>query len=355
MVKAADYAYAAGKVKALEARLLDPSALQRMIDAPDFEEALRFVGEGGYSGMLTRSGFEKALAMAVREANEDVASFSPDPYFTGMFYARYDFLALKAELKRLLMQKAGMETPDATAKEAGWITAFEVEQVAHEAVGSVTGWVEPSEFSGEKPETELEELMLALRKAAYDAVRRYEASGHDPQEIDNALDKAYFNYLSGMAASRKAAWAAKMVQLMADTSNALTLMRAFTAGKDPKAAAAALVPGGAVKLDSLEECAREGEPRLRSLLESSDYWKACSAEFELWTKDSALRPFEMAASRLVGKAAREARAMTEGYTPVMGYLLMKEREASALRAILAGKARNLAPRTIRERLSEGDA
>lgn len=353
------YAYAVGRVKALEARLLDMSGMQRMIDAPNFDEAMRFLADSEYSGKLQKGGFEAALNTAVKQVYETIASFSPDPYFTGMFFAEFDFLRLKAFLKASFMKSAGLPAVLGEAPELGFIPAKEIADISTSAAYSSgdgrEGRVIPLQGSEGKKPKDSEALKLALVRAAFEACSRYRKSGDDPLEIDSAVDAAYFSYISELASSRSAKWAAGIVAAKADMANILLVMRAAAAGKDAGFVKASLVSGGVIEASSLVEAAKEGEARLRRALEASPYWKSMGVAFEHWAKEGALRPFEMAADAFVFGMAKEAKSMTEGYAPVMGYLLMKQQEASILRRILAGKAKALAPSFIRERLSDGNA
>lgn len=352
------YAYAVGRVKSLEARLLEASEMQRMIEAPSFDEAMRYLADTEYSGRLQRNGYEGALSSAVKQVYEAVGAFSPDPYFTGMFYAEYDFLRLKASLKASFMRSAGIQAVLGEAPDMGFIPMGEIEAMAS-AAASVSNEDEARKLAaeaskGKKPK-DAELLRVALIKAAYEAGIRYRSSGGDPLEVDSAVDASCFAYLAEVASSRSAAWARKIVAAKADMANVMLVMRASASGKDAAFVKSSLVSGGAIEAGNLVEASKEGEARLRRLLESSPYWKLMSAAFERWAKEGALRPFEMAADAYVYALAKEAKSMTEGYAPVMGYLLMKGQEASILRRILAGKAKGLEPSFMRERLSDGNA
>lgn len=356
MKESSGYSYAVGKVKALESRLMDQGAIQRMIDAPDFDEALRFLGDTEYAGRMGKHDYEAAVSAVVREVNLEVASFSPDPYFTGMFYAEQDFLRLKAALKGVLLAKAGIEGIMRATDIPGWTNKGETDSIAQEAANNeqdTSAW-SPLPVD-ERSLGEADKLLRSLRKAAFTAVRRYREAGNDPLEIDTAIDREYFSYLSSMATSRRAEWASKLVAARADMANVLLIVRAFASGKDLSFIKSALVSGGTLRQEDLMECAIEGEARIRRALEGSAYWSKLSSSYEEWARSSAIRPLEMAFERVIAGMEKEARVITDGYVPVMGYLLMKQREAAVLRRVLAGKAKSLLPRFIRERLSEGDA
>nr|MBP7111271.1 V-type ATPase subunit [Bacillota bacterium] len=326
------YSYAVGKVKALESKLMDPNAIQRMIDAPDFEEALRFLGDTDYSGKLGKSDFEAAVSEVIREVNIEVASFSPDPYFTGMFHAGQDFLRLKAALKGELLARAGLDRIAGVPDIYGWTPREETDSIAHAAVEDEQDSPASGLMNVEEAQlSEADRLSRSLKQAAFSAVRGYRAQGGDPLEIDIAIDREFFAYLSDMASSRRAVWAQKLLAARADMANIMLVIRAAASGKDPAYVRSAIVPGGSFDEDVLMGCSIEGEPRIRRALEGSAYWGRISAKYEEWARDSAIRPLEMAFERLVSGIEKEAKVVTEGYVPVMGYLLMKQRESEILR------------------------
>ena len=349
------YEYAVGRVKSLEARLLEPSSFQRMIDAPDFDEALRFLSDGQYSGRLTRESFESALDAAVSEAYLGVSAYSPDPYFTGMFLAEYDFLKLKAFVKEAFLKSQGQLVPAFTVPVLGFVAEGELKAIAHEA--QAAGGVRQGglSFGEERKPTDEEVLKVSLKDAAYAASLRYMKAGRDPLEIDAAIDVAAYAYLHKVAQKRAASWALELIAVKADTANLMLVMRATKAGKGLRFITDSLVPGGAIPHERLIDAAKEGADRLRRVLESSPYWRSLAEAFERWQKEGSIRSFEMSANLLLYSVIRQSRTSTGGYVPVMGYLLMRQYEASIIRRILAGKAKALPSGFIRERLCDGNA
>lgn len=349
------YEYAVGRVKSLEARLIEPSSFQRMIDAPDFEEALRFLAEGQYSGRLTKEGFEASLDAAVLEAYKDVSGYSPDPYFTGMFLAEYDFLKLKAFLKEAFLKAQGQPVPTFSVPAPGFMLEADLRSIALEAQASEGIRKDTISFGNEGKPTDAEILRASLKDAAYKAAIRYANAGRDPLELDAAVDVATYSYLHKLAAKRAASWALELVAVKADTANLMLVMRATRAGKGLRFIADSLVPGGAIAHERLIDAAKDGDERLKRVLESSPYWRSLADAFESWQKEGSIRAFEMSSNLLIYSVVRQARTSTGGYVPVMGYLLMRQYEASIIRRILAGKAKALSSGFIRERLCDGNA
>jgi len=350
------YAYAVGRTKALEARMLDTARIQRIAEAPDYEDAVRYLADSEYSHMVGDIGFEKALEEERRRVHLTVASYSPDPYFTGLFFSADDFLYLKSIIKGFFL-KGTVESGIGREKKAGWLGLDAITAIAEAACKDEPRDEEEMKLdfaSAAKKLTGAGYVEYVLRDAAYKAVAAFRAS-EDSLDIDVIVDKAYFGYAQQLASSRKASWLLSFIALKVDLMNIVMLMRAINTGKSIAFLEKSMIDGGNVALKELLDAYREGAARLQKLLESTNYWKTLSSGFEIWSKTSALRPFEMAAEGLLASYARQSKQMSSGYEPVVGYLIAKDTEITILRKVLTGKSKRLAVPFIRERLSDGNA
>lgn len=351
------YAYAVGRVKALESHMLDQGKVQRLIEAQDYEEAVKGLSDSEYSLLSSGSGFESALDDERRRAHLTIASFSPDPYFTGVFFAWEDFLYLKALLKGSYLASSGVRPPDVPEKALGWLSSEDIARIADLAVSDAPVEEEEAKLNPASAVSKLEGagfVAYMLKQAAYAACSEFSKTG-DPLEIDNQVDKTYYEYAGIIASSRHADWLKGYIGLKADMTNALVVLRAVNAGKGDAFVGRSLVPGGTLPVAELIAAFKDGKARIQRILEATSYWKLLAAGFDAWDKTGALRLFEMAAEGMLSSYARQTRQMTSGYEPVIGYLISKDAEASLLRKVLTGKSKRLSSQFIRERLSDGNA
>ncbi|WP_252891353.1 V-type ATPase subunit [Thermoclostridium stercorarium] len=77
-----DYAYAAGRIRAREIKLLDKSRFDRMLESPDAEEAYKVLAEAEY-GMGSESTknvleFDALLADEMRKTYAFLSEIAPD-------------------------------------------------------------------------------------------------------------------------------------------------------------------------------------------------------------------------------------------------------------------------------------
>ena len=107
------YAYAVGRIKALETKLLDRSKIDRMIEAENVGDVLRVLSETEYGDMIAEiksaEEFEGILYMGLKRTYSVARSFYPDPELVDLFTLKYDFHNLKVLLKSKLSDQGAEE------------------------------------------------------------------------------------------------------------------------------------------------------------------------------------------------------------------------------------------------------
>ena len=97
------YAYAVGRIRVLETRLLDKSRLDSLVEARSAEEVLKALADTDYGPFLAElkeaRGFEEALNGELKNVLRLVSDLSQDAELTDIFRLRYDFHNLKVLLK----------------------------------------------------------------------------------------------------------------------------------------------------------------------------------------------------------------------------------------------------------------
>lgn len=193
-----EYAYATGRVRALEARLIDAARLSHMVDAPSVDEASRYLAETEYGGAWEPGAqfkdiilsLHQELARTYREAYEYV----PEAGVVDMFALRHLFEGFK------VVMKASQEDLAADAKagsgETGRPRAADRKQAAGDTSNGAgleaAFMIVTSDFLNEHPG----ELREFLGKMA-----AYGVFGDLPGEFRDALSEAYKARSEGMMGS----------------------------------------------------------------------------------------------------------------------------------------------------------
>jgi V/A-type H+-transporting ATPase subunit C len=368
------FAHAAARVRVLELRLVDRGRVERLLEASSVGEALRILAETEYGPAVAAlkggADFEQALASELQRVYSLVESFAPEPRLLNAWAARHAFHNLKALLKAHLLG----ETPAGTALSP--LSRVPVEQLAGmvSAVTGEAGQTGPGEVSIPLPAVPLGPPQVRvggavgervsgpasapyLIRAAEAAVADYRAH-EGPEELDQAVDRVYQEYLVALAGSSGTAFLRGWVARWADLTNLRTFLRFALAGREATSLRRALLDGGLMGLDHLERAYRGASgpaERLKTVLtlpEAAPYRQVVEEGLRLFEAEGLLHGFERASEAFLLEYLRQAKHETTGFAPVWAYLMAKEQEVRLLRLILVGKSAGVSPAELRERVSD---
>ncbi len=310
--------YAIGRLSALEKDVLDLPRLERLIQAPSVADARRSLSEIGWP---EDADVEKGAREHLRKACDLVKSLSPDPAVTDCFLLRYDVRNLKALLKaRCLHEEAEDLSPCGTL----------APELLRRAVAERSyGWL-PAEF-----------------RSALEGLEKRLAARVDPLDIDVTLDKAlYARVFALLPPDRKHAQA--YFRRRVDLLNLLMALRSAHAGKPPNFLSGILIPSGSVAPGAWARA--YGKPERLPLLIRRHGPRVYAAAVSAFTDAGKLPLLEKEAEDSLTGLYRPFRRAIDREERLAGYLLMREREADAVRLVMAGKANRFSPETLRERL-----
>lgn len=316
-------AYAVGRVHVVERDALDEGRIDRLLAAASYAEAMRTLSEIGF-GAADGEDIELVAAKHVEKACALVRRITPDENATDCFLLRYDALNLKALLKaRSLGQHAAL------------LSACGVYPIA-----LLETCVKERDYR--KLPAILEEALKGLEMKL--------ALGDDALAIDVTVDRAIYALIQEKLTkvdNRNVRW---YFAARADMLGAIMLLRAQRMGRDRAFFEEMLLPGGTISLESWQAAYEKPEAVIKLLAPYGKRVQAAAAlaiadggklpALEKAMDDALLRPF----SQLKRSALR--------LEPVIGHLLGAEREAAAVRLILAGKANGFSATAIRERLRD---
>jgi V/A-type H+-transporting ATPase subunit C len=323
MMRERTFAYAVGRIRALETKLLDNSQLERINEAADLTEALTKLGETEYApvvaGLKQPQQFEPALnaelgrvARLVRELSGDAPEFQ-------VFLRRYDLQNLKLILKKPTVAASGL---------------------------SNLGLWEPEWLLKRMAEGDLADFPPEIRQAVEEAQNAFSRSG-DGQEIDRILDSAWFSYGSqiltaGISPLLTSWWAA-----LIDLTNLRTFIRLRLIGMTPVDFEKFFIANGQLSRDSFRELWEQPNEKVALWLAKTPYDQISGDQAANLNSLSRLeREFDNYLISLMAAAKLNA----FGIEPLIAYFLAKEQEVKVLRLILVGKINQVANAEIKERL-----
>ena len=316
--------YACGRVGVLRRSALHSAQLERLQSAKTYGDALRALTDIGFAAADTTD-FQIATDLHVRKACELIRAVTSNPAVTDSFLLRYDVHNLKVLVKaRYLAQKPTYLSVCGT---------LPIEKLRH-AVAERTYAMLPAM---------LKEGMVSLEKRI--------AVHFDPMLVDTELDKAmYRQVFDNLAGDRDAAKAIAYFQAKVDLHNLMTALRLRAMGKDETLLRDVALEGGAIPLRMLCAAFADNERLARQLQRygAKVYQAAVAASLD----PAKLPTMEKVAEDYLYSLFQDARYTAGSLDVLIAFLLQKQREATDVRLIMAGKRNGFALEAINERMRE---
>ncbi len=321
------YAFATGRIRALEAKLLNRTHYQRLLETPDALETWRALAEMGYAKAAERKldDYEEVLTDELRAVYAILRSLTPDSERLEWLARRYDFHHIKVYLKAKLL---GEDPREGILDGVGTVPLKLIEASIATEVWSA--------------------LPIELARAAEQALTEHEST-KAPQSIDLVIDRELFLYLTD--AVRGHPFTETLVAIWADLLNLKSLLRAKVMGKDRPFLSKVLVPGSleASQLLALLETSVE---TWADELRHTPYAEVLSRGLAYFIEKKSLTLLEKLSDDLVTDFLKRAKFALYGAEPVIAYVLAKETELKNIRIILVGKLNGLSKETLEEHLRE---
>ena len=321
-----DYLYISSLLRAREPRMLSRDKAERMLDAPNFEDAAKMLTDSGYEDMSQMSVKQIETALSDRRAAvfHELETLVPNTAALDLFRLKYDYHNAK-----VLVKSEAMHRNDASLLSSSGRVATETVQKRFQ-------------------EDRLRDLPGELGSAAEEA-RNLLARSANPQLSDFLLDKAYFREMNALADELDSDFARGYVALLADSTNLRSAVRILRMGKDIGYLQEALVAGGSVSEERLTQgISGEG---LASVFAGTALTKAAQLGAEA-VSGGTLTAFELACDNAVADYLSNAKLCSFGEESVIAYLAGTENELTAVRMILTGRLAGVPSDTIRERLRD---
>ncbi|HNW85829.1 MAG TPA: V-type ATPase subunit [Candidatus Limiplasma sp.] len=313
--------YACGRIGVLKRNALHRAQLERLQSAPSFEEASRVLADIGFT-TADNQDFQAAADQHVRKACELIEAVTPDARITDCFLLRYDVHNLKVLLKsRQLAQKPEFLSACGTVP---------VEKLRHAVAEHL--------YNG----------LPAELKQAMNRLEKQIATRYDPSRVDTELDRAMYRQVFQNLRESKLPLALLYFKAKVDLQNFIILMRARNMGRDAAFFESVALPGGDVPIATYRK-AFEDNDRLVKLLKLYGvpvYQAALSAAIN----PKKLPQMEKFADDYLYQLFKPYRYDSASMEMLIAYLFQKQREATDVRLIMAGKLNGFTPDAVEERV-----
>lgn len=322
------FAFATGRVRALEAKLLNRAHFQRLLDAGDAGDVWRALAEMGYTKAAERrlEEYEEVLTVELRELYNVMQALSPVPERTVWLARRYDFHHMKVYLKAKLL---GEDPSGSVFDGVGTVPAKLIEASVATGVWSA--------------------LFPEIARAGERALREYESS-RQAQVIDTAVDREMFEYLQNVSVGHP--FVEKLIAIWADLLNLKSLVRAKLLGRDRAFAQKILVPAGSLENHRLLALLDASFETWADELRHTPYTDVLSRGLAYLMERKSLTLFEKLSDDFVTGFLKRAKLTLYGAEPLIAYALARETELKNIRIILVSKLNGVSKEIVEERLRE---
>ena len=320
LVIGSKYAYSFGRVRTLEAELIDRGQFKRMAEAPTASEALKVLSEGSYQELSEGADIptiEKALQEELKAVYDLAQHISPKREITDLLQLKYDFHNAKVLLKS-----------EVASVEPAFLVPF--------------GVVDLEKLKKAFKER-LKDLPAPLAKAVEKARSEYAETG-DTQVIDFVMDQEYCNAL--IEQSEEFPFLREFFQMKIDLENIRNFVRSSKFAIDFEKV---FLQGGTLDVKVFR--ALEGEPTegITNTVRTRNYSSVVEDGLKAYEETKTLVLYERLTEDFLIEYLKRAKMVTLGIEPLLGYILAKEREVKLIRLILIGKMRNV---DVEKRMSD---
>ncbi len=329
------YTYAVGRIRALEARLLNKSQFEGLIAARDAPEALRTLSDTDYGPFLSElkkaRDFEVALNEELKSVLRIVSDLSRDTELTDIFRLRYDFHNLKVLLKIKCLSHQSPDTNHLPLMDVGLIEAAKLKKI-----------IEGDDYR---------ELPRELRTAAEKAIKAFEET-HDARRIDIILDREMFALFSQRTRDSGHPFLREYFRMYFDLINIKNFLRVKELKLDRSFFEEAFLEGGSLGKSLFLKSYEESINNFASALSPTLYGALVSAGIKYWQENRSWSELERLADNYLFSYLRRAKYVVFGLEPLIAYLLVRENEIKVLRIIMVGKLNGLPADLLRSRLRD---
>lgn len=325
--KDVDYIFLSTRVKAMERNLLTKDRITQMLEAPTNKDAAKVIVDCGYPEMteITNSELNRVLAEQQQDMIADLGSCTPSQYIVDVFKLRYDYHNAKVLVK---------------AESMG---------ANHNHLLMSGGRYDCHHLADAFQREEMFAYSDLFRHGIARA-REILGSTGDPQQVDFILDRAYFEELTSLSHASGSKFLRDYAALAVDTANLRAYVRAVRLGRSTDFLRHVLLPGGTVSIRNLASA--RGEDLIRLFHGSRLSAAAAEGAAKSAPNSGTLTEFERLCDNAVMDYFRDARRVSFGVEPILGYLYARESDATTIRIIMSGRMAGLDTETIWERLRE---
>lgn len=313
----ASYAYASTRVRSKEKRLLKKDQIKMLATAQTADAALKQLWDFGYP----EAPAEQCISRELNDAFAFIRGISPDPSVTDLFFLQYDYHNAKCIYKA---EYLGKGAEDAIIPSGTMDVTRLAEVIREKSYRSL-----PREMTA---------AMVELDKAF--TVRP------DISLVDMTLDRAYSLEVKRRLEEVKESFVHQYYAAFFDYANMFAVIRVKRVGGGKDMLEKALMECGAIPLSMMRKAFEMSEDEMLTFFADCKYHPSAAIEYYRETGSFAL--LVKARDDYLITLAMNSRHDMFSISPVMAYLVGKQRETSAVNMVLVAKSNGISNDAIED-------
>jgi V/A-type H+-transporting ATPase subunit C len=322
------YPFAGARIKAMENALITKEKLNRIIEAKDFDMAMRILTEIGYAQpMPVGATFEQMIEKELAATDALLLEVSPNDTFIKIMRAEKDYHNLKVLIK-LLMQDRSLEEAELSP--------------GNIAIDTLRRAIAENNYY---------ELPPHMTDAMFFIDKRF-AVALDASIIGVAMDRAYAKEIEELMAQMNDELVIKYFNAYFDLSNIIAFMRIKISGHTKESFEDAHLHGGVIDKRTFSDAFDLADESILGALAKGDYAAVLAPAFDEYQKTGRLYMMEKAKDDYLLSLVKKHRHDMFGVAPIMCYYIAKQREAAAIRMVMTAKLGGIDEQVVTKRVKE---
>lgn len=308
-------------------RLLTEEKIARVMEAKDFEDAMRVLQELGYGSSVSgKASFEQLIESELQEADSLLEFLSPSDVFIQIMRATKDYHNIKVLIK-LQMKVASLDSAELFPGNIGIDTL-------RRAIA----------------ENDYHELPEDIRSALLYIDRQF-AAVPDVSVIGAELDQAYSREVNDLVAEMNDPLVSSYFTAYFDLSNIIAFMR-VRAFYSKESFDNVYLAGGSIDKKVFLDAFELSDDNVFAAIAKGEYARVLSSAIEDYRRTGSLYMLEKAKDDYLLELIKRQRHDMFGIGPLMCYYIAKQREAEAVRMAMTAKQGGIDPGVAAQRMKQ---
>lgn len=342
----AKYIYSSARIRALEARMINPSKMEAMIQTSSPSECLKLLAEvGGYQegfmNIKSPAQYHMLVRQEYKRTFELVKNLSKNDFIVTLFLLKYDIENTKIILKNKLVSETGHNILGVDIDKDLLITEG---NIPTDVLKMIVNSEFPPSIRGNIFAEEIKNLVDEAKKV-------FEADiDKNCKHIDILFDNFYSEYLCRNIDGTKNPFLKKLAEIVIDLTNIKIFLRAKAMSLDKDSFSRMLCEKGSLSKNMFLEYHDQMPETLAKRLEFTFYGELIKDIIVQFDQGAGFSKLDVLCKNFFMMFLRQVKYVGFGIEVLIAYLLAKEDETNKIRAIMIGKLCNRSSDEIRERL-----